>query len=87
MTTFSISQLARRSGVPASTLRYYEKAGILPPPVLTHAGDSRYDGAAVARLAFLQRAKSLGIDLLAIAELVQFSDGEDCGPVQEALRA
>ncbi|WP_345128150.1 MerR family transcriptional regulator, partial [Streptomyces chiangmaiensis] len=30
MTTYRISQLAEHSGVPASTLRFYETAGLLP---------------------------------------------------------
>jgi MerR family copper efflux transcriptional regulator len=87
MTTLTISQLARRSGVPATTLRYYERIGILPAPARTDAGYRRYDQAAEARLAFVQRAKSLGIELDDIAELVRLWDGEDCGPVQEQLRA
>lgn len=87
MTTLTISQLAHRTGVPASTLRYYERAGILPAPPRTDAGYRRYDEGAVARLAFVQRAKSLGIELDDIAELVRLWDGADCGPVQEQLRA
>ena len=87
MTTLTISQLARRTGVPATTLRYYEKAGILPAPARTDSGYRRYDEGAVARLAFVQRAKSLGIELDDIAELVRLWDGEECGPVQEQLRA
>lgn len=87
MTTLTISQLAHRTGVPATTLRYYEKAGILPAPARTGAGYRRYDENAVARLAFVQRAKGLGIELDDIAELVRLWDGEECRPVQEQLRA
>ncbi len=87
MTTMTISQVARRTGVPASTLRYYEKVGILPAPARTDSGYRRYDEGAVARLAFVQRAKSLGIDLDDVGELVRLWDGEECGPVQEQLRA
>lgn len=86
MTTLTISQLARRTGVPATTLRYYEKAGILPTPARTEAGYRRYDEGSVARLAFVQRAKSLGIELHDIAELVRLWDGEECDLVQEQLR-
>ena len=87
MTNLTISQLAHRTGVPATTLRYYEKAGILPAPARSDSGYRRYDEGAVARLAFVQRAKSLGIELDDIAELVRLWDGEECGPVQEQLRA
>jgi DNA-binding transcriptional MerR regulator len=43
MSSLTISQLARRSGVPASTLRYYEKVGVIPPPSRTKSGYRRYD--------------------------------------------
>ncbi|MGH2603372.1 MAG: MerR family transcriptional regulator [Dehalococcoidia bacterium] len=85
--TLTISELARRSGVPATTLRYYEKAGILPSPDRSDSGYRRYDEDAVARLAFVQRAKTLGIDLDDIAQLVRLWDGDECGPVQAQLRA
>jgi DNA-binding transcriptional MerR regulator len=87
MTTLTISQLARRSGVPATTLRYYERTGILPAPARTGAGYRVYDEAAAARVAFVRRAKSLGIELDDIAELVRLWDGEECWQVQEQLRA
>ncbi len=85
--TLTISELARRSGLPATTLRYYEKAGILPSPDRSDSGYRRYDEDAVARLAFVQRAKTLGIDLDDIAQLVRLWDGDECGPVQAQLRA
>jgi len=63
MSTLTISQLARRSGVPASTLRYYEKVGVLPAASRTDSGYRLYDEDALARLTFVQRAKALGIEL------------------------
>ncbi|MBA3740269.1 MAG: MerR family DNA-binding transcriptional regulator [Chloroflexi bacterium] len=87
MTAMTISQLAHRSGVPATTLRYYEKAGILPQPPRTDAGYRRYDDTALARVGFLQRARTLGIQLSDIAELVRLWDGDRCEPVQDQLRA
>lgn len=85
-TPMSISQLARRSGVPATTLRFYEKAGVLPPPPRSPAGYRRYDEVALARVRFLQRARALGIELDDVAELVQLWDGNRCEPVQDRLR-
>jgi len=86
MTAMTISQLAHRSGVPATTLRYYEKAGILPQPPRTDAGYRRYDEDALTRIGFLQRARTLGIELRDIAELVRLWDGDRCEPVQDQLR-
>lgn len=87
MTTLTISQLARRSGVPATTLRYYEKVGVMPAATRSDSGYRLYDDAAVARVAFVQRAKALGIELDDLAELVRLWDGDECAPVQERLRA
>jgi DNA-binding transcriptional MerR regulator len=38
MTSLTISQLARRSGVPTTTLRYYEKVGVIPPTTRADSG-------------------------------------------------
>lgn len=87
MTTMTISQLARRSGLTASTLRYYEQLGVMPPAERSESGYRLYDDTALARLAFVQRAKTLGIDLGDVAELVRLWDGEQCAPVQDRLRS
>jgi MerR family copper efflux transcriptional regulator len=71
MSTLTISQLARRSGVPPSTLRYYEKVGVMPAPARSPAGYRLYDDDALARLAFVQRAKALGVELDDLADLVR----------------
>jgi len=87
MNTLTISQLARRSGVPASTLRYYEKVGVLPRATRSDSGYRLYGEDALARLAFVQRAKALGIELDDLADLVRLWDGDECAPVQARLRA
>lgn len=87
MTSLTISQLARRSGVPATTLRYYEKVGVIPAPTRSSSGYRLYDEQALARLAFVQRAKALGVELEDLADLVRLWDGAECAPVQDRLRA
>lgn len=80
-----ISQLADRSGVPVSTLRYYETEGLLP----TRRADNGYrvyDEAAVDRLAFIDQAKSLSLPLAEIRELVLARDSESCRAVQLRYR-
>jgi DNA-binding transcriptional MerR regulator len=86
MSTLTISQLARRSGVPATTLRYYEKVGVMPAASRSDSGYRLYDEAALARVAFIQRAKALGVELDDLADLVRLWDGDECAPVQERLR-
>jgi len=87
MNSLTISQLARRSGVPATTLRYYEKVGVIPPPARSDSGYRIYADDAVARIAFVQRAKALGVELDDLADLVRLWDGAECAPVQDRLRS
>ncbi|MFM9700927.1 MerR family transcriptional regulator [Streptomyces europaeiscabiei] len=67
MASDRISQLAERSGVPATTLRFYEDAGLLPAD-RTPSGYRVYGEDAVERLAFISSAKLLGLALNEIRE-------------------
>lgn len=69
MVTMRISQLAEATGVPATTLRYYEGAGLLPA-ARTASGYRVYDHDAIGRLNFIGAAKHLGLPLEEIAELL-----------------
>jgi len=59
MKPFSIGELARKTGIRTSALRYYEEAGILP---LHHRTNGRrfYDGDAVRRVDVLRFAQQAG---------------------------
>lgn len=81
-----IAEVARRSGFPAATLRYYEEIDLLPPPPRTASGYRAYDESVLARLAFVARAKMLGCSLEEIADLMPDWDGGRCAPVQDRLR-
>ena len=81
-----IAEVARRSGFPAATLRYYEEIALLPAPPRTAAGYRTYDESVLARLAFVARAKVLGCSLEEIAELMSDWDRGRCAPVQDRLR-
>ncbi|MFJ8846033.1 MerR family transcriptional regulator [Streptomyces cyaneofuscatus] len=72
-----ISQLAARSGVPATTLRFYEDAG-LRPAERTPAGYRVYGENAVQRLAFIGAAKHLGLPLEEISELLTVWEAAAC---------
>ena len=84
--TFTIGEVAERSGFPATTLRYYEGIGLVTPSARTGAGYRVYDDRAVDRLAFIARAKRLGCTLEEIVDLVGLWDGTGrCDPVQRRL--
>ena len=82
MSTYTIGEAAGRSGFSASALRYYEAIGLVEPSARTESGYRLYDDAALARLAFIARAKQLGCSLEEITDLVSVWDGDRCGPVQ-----
>lgn len=85
-TTYQIAEAARRTGFSSSTLRYYEDISLLPPAARTEAGYRAYDDGALARLAFIARAKQLGCTLDEIADLATAWEGGRCEPVQSRLR-
>lgn len=80
-----ISELAAQAGVPTSTVRYYERIGLMPSADRTESGYRTYDGAAAARLLFVTRAKRLGLTLEQIAEVLPIWDGVTCAPAHEEI--
>lgn len=85
MNGYSISQVAEQTGFTSSTLRYYEDEGILCPE-RTASGYRSYDDDDVVTLHFIARAKSFGLTLDEIADLVSLLDDHRCAPVQDRLR-
>jgi MerR family transcriptional regulator, redox-sensitive transcriptional activator SoxR len=64
----TIGEVARITGVPASTIRYYESIGLLPAPA-RESGQRRYDEDVVGRLAFIGVSQQAGFTLKEIAQL------------------
>jgi DNA-binding transcriptional MerR regulator len=84
--SLSITTVARQTGVPASTLRYYDRLGLLESVGRGPNGYRQYDDRAADRLRFIARAKDLGCSLEEIALLMAAFD-DDCADVQAPLRA
>jgi MerR family redox-sensitive transcriptional activator SoxR len=57
-----IGEVARRAGVTASTLRYYEREGLLPPPARV-ANRRIYDPRAMGRIRIIQLARDAGFSI------------------------
>ena len=72
----TIGRLARRAGVGIDTVRFYERARLLPKPGRTASGYRTYGAEDVERLRFIRRAKALGFTLDEIAELLALSAGK-----------
>jgi MerR family transcriptional regulator, copper efflux regulator len=85
MSTYSIGQVAKQSGVSVETIRYYEKEGLIEEPERKDSGYRQYNGEAVARLSFIQQAKELGFSLKEIGELLSIKSDENnlCNEVKQ----
>jgi DNA-binding transcriptional MerR regulator len=65
-----IGELAERSGIPASSIRYYEKEGLLPKAQRGANGYRVYQDGALDRLDLIQLGQKLGFSLEAIKTVV-----------------
>jgi Cu(I)-responsive transcriptional regulator len=72
----NISDAARRSGLPAKTIRYYEEIGLLSPDRQNN-GYRSYGERDVHRLRFLQRARGLGFTIADCRGLLQLYDDKN----------
>jgi DNA-binding transcriptional MerR regulator len=79
----TIGEVARRSGIAASAIRYYEKAGLLPNPIRS-GGQRRYDMQALERLALVDFAKQCGFTLAEIRGL--FHGFRDATPLSARMQ-
>ena len=58
----TIGEMARRAGVPTSTVRYYERRGLLPPDE-RRSGQRRYRDATLRRLVFIGMLQDAGLSI------------------------
>ena len=81
-TTLTIGELARRAAVAATTLRYYERIGLIKSPTRV-GGQRRYDDSIIARLDVIRLCKAAGFALDEIQLL--FADDAPGRPASRAL--
>ena len=80
-----ISEVSERTGVPASTLRYYERLGILAADRSPN-GYRDFDEGHLERLDFITAAKRLGLELPEIRRLIELVDDGTCTGVKATLQ-
>ncbi len=60
---FTIGELARRTGLPVRTIRFWSDSGVVEPAGRSAGGYRLYDAEAVARLDLVRTLRALGLDL------------------------
>ncbi|MGW1169907.1 MerR family transcriptional regulator [Streptomyces sp. NPDC001153] len=68
--SYSIGELARRTGLSVKTIRFYSDQGLVVPASRTPAGYRRYGPEAVPRLALVRTLRELGLGLEVIRRIV-----------------
>ena len=84
---YTIGRLAKAAGIPTSTVRYYERRGILRAVSRTGHNYRKYDARSLSRLRFIRAAQDTGFSLDDIGALLALRDGdsEACGNVRQII--
>jgi Cu(I)-responsive transcriptional regulator len=72
-----IGELAAATATKVETVRFYEKAGLLPPPARTQSNYRSYGTNHLKRVSFIRRARQLGISLDDVRQLLALADDKD----------
>ena len=83
-----IGEVARLTGIPVKTIRYYDEIGLLEPTTnRSQSGYRLFNSQVINRLAFIKRAQSLGLSLTEIHDILDVHDlGQvPCGAVKQHL--
>ena len=72
-----IGEAAKRSGMAAKTIRFYEEAGLIEPATRRESGYREFGDDDVRRLRFIHRARGLGFSVVEVGRLLSlWSDRE-----------
>ena len=75
MEELTINEVAKRAGIRASAIRYYESIKLLPPPRRI-SGRRRYNADVLRRLSFIQVSQAAGLTIAEIQTLMNELDGD-----------
>src|SRR5262249_32464633 len=87
-TFYTVGQLSRAADVPTSTVRYYERVGLLQPDGRSSGNYRVYSLAALKRLRFIRAAQATGFTLDDVTVLLNLRDGTTapCPEVQTLIQ-
>ena len=83
MKALTIGNLAKEAGVPVSTIRFYERRGLVKPDARTQANYRTYSTQSVEKLKFIRAAQVSGFNLKDIREMLAltYSDDAPCAEI------
>ena len=83
----TIGELAKAAQVPTSTVRFYERRGLLKPDARTRSNYRNYSARTAERLKFIRAAQATGFGLKEIAEMLAltYSDEPPCAEVEALI--
>ena len=74
-TAWTVGKAAKAAGLSAKAVRLYEAKGLLPPADRTDAGYRTYSDDDIAILKFIRQAKTLGLSLGEIRDILDLRRG------------
>ncbi|MCV2458204.1 MerR family DNA-binding protein [Streptomyces sp. ICN988] len=82
----TVAEVAARSGLSASAVRYYHRLGLLTAHDRARGSHRRFDEVVLDRLRFIRSAQRLGLSLAEITELLSVRDGAPSSMTESLLR-
>ena len=84
---YTISQLANKADIPTTTVRYYERIGLVEPENRSQGNYRLYSGESLNKLKFIRAAQAIGFTLEDVKALLSDDDGDipTCGSVQSLI--
>lgn len=77
---YTISQLAKLAGIPTTTVRYYERIGLVEPEDRSQGNYRLYGDSSLDKIRFIRAAQGIGFTLDDTKALL--ADSQKCGDVQ-----
>lgn len=83
--TRTVQQVAARVGLPARTVRYYDRVGLVAAAQRSEAGYRLYTAEDEGRLRFVMQARNLGFSLDEVRQLLAAAEAGCCGELLPEL--
>lgn len=83
MQALKVGDLAKKTGLSAHTIRYYERIGLLPYAFRDHSGHRHYAEDILVWVEFINRLKTTGMP---VRDMLKYAALRDGGAATEAAR-